>query len=84
MDYAAITGVILYCKPYQTFVIHRYHHVWFDEYKYRLYIEYKKNTGSLPLQQDPESLIHNSELLNLIICELDLISTTFCDTTIIT
>ena len=33
MGYSATTGVILYWKPYQTFIIHRAHHAWFDEYK---------------------------------------------------
>ena len=31
MGYAATTGVILYWKPDQTFLIHRAHNVWFDE-----------------------------------------------------
>ena len=44
-------------RPY--FLIHRAHHVWFDEYNSRLYIEDKHNPGSLLLQQYPESLIHN-------------------------
>ena len=30
MEYAATTGVILYWKPDQPFIIHRAHHVWFD------------------------------------------------------
>ena len=30
MGYAATTGVILYWKPEQPFIIHRAHHVWFD------------------------------------------------------
>ena len=80
MVYSAIIGVILYWKPYQTFFIHRAHHVWFNEYNYLLSIEYKHNPGYLLLQQYPESNIHNSDLLNLITCELDLKSTPFCDT----
>ena len=60
----------------QSFFIHRAHHVWFDEYNYRIYIDYKHNPGYLLLQQDPESLTHNSYLLNLI----DLTSTQFYDT----
>ena len=39
MGYAATTGVILYWKPDQPFIIHRSHHVWFDEYNSRLSIE---------------------------------------------
>ena len=35
------------------------------------------------LRQDPEGHIHNSDLLNLIPCELDLTSTSFRDDTII-
>ena len=40
--------------------------------------------GSLLLRQDPEGHIHNSDLFNLIPCELDLTSTPFRDETIIT
>ena len=64
--------------------IHRYHHVWFDEYNYRLSIEDKHTPGSLLLRQDPEGHIHDSDLLNLIPCELDLTSTPFIYETIIT
>ena len=32
MVYAATTGVIICWKPDKPFVIHRAHHVWFDEY----------------------------------------------------
>ena len=35
MGYAATTGFIIYYNQYQPFVIHRTHHVWFDEYNYR-------------------------------------------------
>ena len=31
IGYADTTGVILYSNPDQNFVIHRDHHVWFDE-----------------------------------------------------
>ena len=79
MGYASTTGVILYWKPDQTFIIHRAHHVWFDEYNSRLSIENKHNKGSLLLRQDPEGHINNSDLLNLIPCELDLTSTPFSD-----
>ena len=84
MGYEATTGVILYWNPYQPFFIHRYHHVCFYEYNYRLSIKYKHTPGYLLLQQDPEILIHNSDLLNLIPCKLDLTYTPFHDTTIIT
>ena len=60
------------------------HHVWFDEYNSRLSIEYNHNTGSLLLRKYPESLICNLDILKLILCELDLTSTTFSDTTVIT
>ena len=46
MGYTATTGVILYCKPDQPFIIHRAHHIWFDEYNYRLSIEDKHTPGS--------------------------------------
>ena len=84
MGYAATTGVIIYWKPYQPFVIHISHHVWFDEYNYRLSIEYNHTPGYLLLQQDTESHVHHSDLLNLIPCKLDLTYTPFHDTTIIT
>ena len=83
MGYAATTGFIIYWKPDQQFVIHRVHHVWFDEYNYCLSIEYKRTPGSLLLRQDPEGNIHDSDLLNLITCELYLTSTPFRDTTIL-
>ena len=35
-------------------------------------------------QQDPEGLLHNLDMINLIPCELDITPTTFLDTTIIT
>ena len=84
MGYAADTGVIIYWKPDQHFINQRAHHVWFDKYNSRFSIKDKHTTGALILQQDIESLIHDSDLLNLIPCELDLISTTFSDTTTIT
>ena len=84
MGYAATTVVILYLGLYQPFVIHRAHHVWFDEYNSRLSIEDKHTPGSLLLQQYPEYHIHNSDFLYLIPYELDLTSTKFCDTTILT
>ena len=46
-------------------------------------IEDKHTPVSLLLRQDPEGHIHNSDLLNLIPCELDLTSTPFIDETII-
>ena len=49
MGYAATTGVIIYWKPYQPFIIHRAHHVWFDEYNSRLSVEDNHTTGSLLL-----------------------------------
>ena len=94
MEYASTEGVFLNWKLDQTFVIHIAHHFWFDGYNYRLYIEYNYNQGSLLLQQYPESIIHNSDLVNFIIrnsdllnlipCELDLTSTPWCDTNILT
>ena len=42
MGYIATTGVILYWKPDQPFIIHRAHNVWFDEYNSRLSIEDKR------------------------------------------
>ena len=77
--YAATTGDILYWKPDQPFVIHRAHHFWFDEYKSRLSIIDNHILGSLLLRQYYEGLINNSELLNLISCELDLTPTQFSD-----
>ena len=84
MGYAATTVVILYWKPDQPIVIHRAHHAWFDEYNYPLSILDKHTPCSLLLKQDHEGHINNSDLLNLISFELDLTSTQFFDTTIIT
>ena len=49
MGYADATGVILYWNPDRTFVVHRTHHVWFDEYNSRFSREDKQNAGSLLL-----------------------------------
>ena len=84
MGYAATTGFILYWNPDHYLLIHRDHHVWFDEYNSHFSIEDKNNTDYLPLQQDAESPISNSDLLNLIPWEFNITSTPFCDTTIIT
>ena len=56
-------------------MIHRAHHVWFDEYNSRLFIEDNHTTGSLLLWQSPEGHIYDSDLLNMIPYELDLTST---------
>ena len=84
MGYAATTGVILYWKWYQPYIIHRAHHVWFDEYNYCLSTEDKHTPGFLLIRKYPEGYIRDSDLLNLIPCELDLTSTPFSDETIIT
>ena len=84
MGYGVTTGVIIYWKPDQSFVIHRAHHVQFDEYNYCLSIEYKHTPGYLLLRKDPEGQIHNSDLLNFIPCEIYLASTPFRDTKILT
>ena len=59
MGYAATTRVILYWNPDHPFFIQRYHHVWFDEYRSRLFIEYNHTPGYLLLSQDPDSRINN-------------------------
>ena len=84
MEYSANIGVIICWNPDQNFVIHRDHHVWFDGYNYCIFIDERHNPGSLLLRQDPEGLIHNSQLLNLIPRELDITFTPFFDTTNIT
>ena len=84
MGYTATIGVITYWKPYQHFVIQRAHHIWFDEYNYRLSIEDNHNPGSLLLWQDHGIHIHHSELLNFFPCELDLTYNPFSYTKIIT
>ena len=84
MVYAATTGVILYWNLDQTFVIRIYHHVWFDEYNSCLSIEDKHTPCYLPFQQDPEIPIHNSDLLNFIPCEIDITSTTFINSEVLT
>ena len=84
MVYAATTGVILYWNPDQLCSIHRSHHVWFDEYNYHISIEEKHTPGSLHLRKYPEINIHNSDLLKLIPCQLNLTSIPFRDTTTLT
>ena len=69
MGYADTTRVILYWKTDQPIIIHRAHHVWFDEYYYRLSIEDKHTPGSLLFRKDLEGHNHNSDLINLIPCE---------------
>ena len=83
MGYAATTGVILYWKPDQPFVIHRAHHVLFDEYNYHLSIEENHTPGSLLIQQYTEIWVNNLDLLNIISCKIDLISTPFSGTKIL-
>ena len=58
MGYAATTVVILYWKPDQSFIIHRAHHVWFDECNSHLSIEDKHTIGALLIRKDPEIHIH--------------------------
>ena len=84
MGYEANTGFIIYCNPYHTFFIRRSRHVWFDGYNSHVSIEDNHTPGYLILQQYPEILNHNSDLLNFIPRELDLTYTTFCGTTILT
>ena len=60
MGYAATTGVIIYWKTDQPFVIHRAHHVWFDEYNSRISIEDKNTPCHLLLRKYPESHNHSS------------------------
>ena len=59
MGCATTTEDIIYWNPDQTFVIHRSHNIWFNEYNYCLSIEDKHTTSSLLIQQDPENIIHN-------------------------
>ena len=84
MGYADTTVVTIYWKPYRPFFIHRSHHNCFDSYNSRLSIEENHNPGSLILQKYHESIIHHSDLINLIPCELDLSSIPFFDTTVLT
>ena len=77
MGYAGTTGVILHWKPDNTFVIHISHHVWFDEYNSHISLEYNHTPYYLLLQKYPESIIHHSDLLNFIPCELDITYTQF-------
>ena len=53
-------------------------------YNSRLSIEDRNTSGSLLLQQYPEIFLHYLYLLNLIPCEIYIISTQFHDSTIIT
>ena len=84
VGYAATTGVITHWNPDQAFVIHIAHHILFNEYNSCLSIEDNHTPGYLLLQQDPEIILHYSDPLNLIPCELNITPTTFRDTKIIT
>ena len=83
MGYAATTGVIIYWNPDQHFFIHIDYCVWCDECNYIISRKDKHTPGYLLLQKYLESLIHNSDHLNLIQFELDITSTPFLDTTIL-
>ena len=50
----------------------------------KVFTQDKSTTGSLHSQQDTEVLINNVYLINLVPCKLDLTSTPFLDSTIIT
>ena len=65
------------------FFIHIVHHIWWDEYNFHIYIEYKHTTGFILLQKYPVGNINNSDLLSFIPGELDLTSTPFSNTTIL-
>ena len=84
MGYETTIGIIIYWNLYQTFFVHRSHHFSFDEYRSRLSLEDKHTPGYLLLQQYTKIIIHNSDLLKLIPCELDITSTPFIYTTILT
>ena len=84
MGYAATKEVIIYWKPDKHFVIYRSHHFSFDEYNSCLSIEDKHTPGYLLLRKYHEGCVHNSDLLNLIPCEIDIKFTPFSDTKIIT
>ena len=77
MGYETTIGIIIYWNLYQTFVIRIAHHAWFDEHNYCLSKEYTHIPSYLLLQQDPQSLHHNMDLINLIPCELDLTYITY-------
>ena len=47
-------------------------------------MEHKHNPGYLVFQLDTEIILHSSDLINLIPCELGLTSNTFCDKKILT
>ena len=84
MGYADTSGIVIYWNPDQIIFIHRAHSIYLDEYDYRIFIQDNHTRGYLLLQQDPETHIYNSDILNLNLCELDLTYTTFFYTTIIT
>ena len=84
MGYEATKGVILYWKPDKPLIIHRSHHVWFDEYNSHLSIEDKHTPVYLLLRPDLVGNDHYSDILNLIPCKLDPTSKPFSDEIIIT
>ena len=83
MRYEATTEV-LYWNPDQNFSIYRSHNYCFDEYNSLLSMQDKHTTDYLPLQQNKESILYHSDLLNFIPSEIDITSTPFSDTIILT
>ena len=68
MGYADITGFVIYWKTDQNIYIKIFHHAFFDEYNYQISAEDNQTTGYLLLWKYPETLLHNSDILNLIPC----------------
>ena len=84
MGYAATSGIVIYWKTDQPFFIYKSHYIPVDEYDHHPFIKDNHTPGCLPLQQDPETHIYNSYVLNFNPCELDITYTPFCDTIILT
>ena len=72
------------CSAAHPFCIHKTHHDWFDKFNSKLFVEDKHTPRSLILWQYPRISPLTSHLINLIPCELDLTSTPFFNTTILT
>ena len=84
MGYASNKVFLIYKKTDHTCNGHRFHYAWFYEYIYFIYTEDNNTLIYLLIQQYPESIINNLDMINLVPCELDLTPIPFWDSSMIT
>ena len=84
MGYASNKVFLIYKKTDHTCNGHRFHYAWFYEYIYFISTEDNNTLIYLLIQQYPESIINNLDMINLVPCELDLTPIPFWDSSMIT